>query len=116
MPAQNKDIASIYQSLCQQEDSLQAQLETTTDPKQAGVIATEIQEIAHRITLVQNLLFLADSAQVAAAVPGIEGAAKQLAAAAGRIQDVTAFLKSVSDYLACVDDAIDLAKAAAAAA
>jgi hypothetical protein len=95
---------------------LSAAIQTTTDPKLAGTIATEIQEIAHRIVLVQNLLFGAESPELTAAVRGVNAASENLTMAIARRQQVTGFLNSVSAYLTCVDSAIDLAKTLAAAA
>lgn len=113
MPEQNPDIASLYQSLCDHQDALYAQIQATTDQSQAAAIATEIQEVAHRIALTQNLLFLADAPKVKAAVAGVETAAKDLDQAIGQIGKTADFLTSMTAYLKCVDEAIDLAKAVA---
>ena len=116
MPDQNPNIVAIYNSLCAQQDALSAVIQATTDPKLAATISTEIQEVAHRIILTQNLLFLADAPQLAAAVNSVKTASQNLTTAIGQIQQVTNFLNSVSTYLGYVDKAIDLAKTLAAAA
>jgi hypothetical protein len=116
MPNQNPNILAIYNSLCNQQDSLSAAIQATGDPKLAATISTEIQEVAHRIILTQNLLFLADAPQLAATVNNVKTSSQDLSAAIKQIQQVTGFLNSVSTYLGYVDQAIDLAKKLAVAA
>ena len=115
MPNQNPDILAIYNSLCAQQDALSAAIQVTTDPKVAATISTEIQEVAHRIILTQNLLFLEDAPALSAIVANVNTASQKLTTAIGQIQQVTAFINSVSTYLSYVDQAIDLAKTLAAA-
>ena len=112
---QNQSLLTIYNSLCAQQDALSAIIQQTTDPQLAGTISTEIQEIAHRIILVQNLLFTADSTKLSGLVAGVQTASENLTQAIAQIGQVTAFLNAVSGYLADVDQAIDLAKTVAAA-
>jgi len=116
MPTQNPDILAVYNSLCAQQDALSQTIQQTTDKKMADVISTEIQEVAHRIILTQNLLFLADAPQLSPLVKNIAAASQQLTTAISQIQQVTQFLNGVSSYLSLVDNAIDLAKTLAAAA
>jgi hypothetical protein len=116
MPNQNPDIVAMYNSLCAQQDALSAAIQATTDPKLAATISTEIQEVAHRIVLTQNLLFLADAPQLSAAVNSVKIASQNLTTAIGQLKEVTGFLNSVSTYLGYVDQVIDLAKTLAAAA
>ena len=116
MPNQNPNILAIYNSLCDQQDALSAAIQATSDPKLAATISTEIQEVAHRILLTQNLLFLADSPQLSAAVSSVTTSSKQLTTAIGQIQQVAGFLNLVSTYLGYVDQAIDLAKTLATVA
>ena len=116
MPEQNPDIQALYNSLCDQQDALSAEIQQTTDPKLAGAISTEIQEIAHRIILTQNLLFLADSPKLQDPVDNVKSASDKLSTAIDNIKDVTDVINAVSTYLADVDQAIDLAKTLGAAA
>jgi hypothetical protein len=114
---QNSDLVGIYQTLCDQQDDLSAEIQKpATTQAQAQAISTEIQEIAHRIILVQNLLFTEDSGKLSALVPVITAASTDLTTAIGQIQNVNNFLATVSSFLSDVDDAIDLAKTIAAAA
>ena len=115
MATQNQSLLTIYNTLCSQQDALSARIQVTTDPNLATTISTEIQEIAHRIILVQNLIFTADSTQLAGLVANIQTASNDLTQAIGQIQQVTEFLNSVSNYLTDVDQAIDLVKTLATA-
>jgi len=116
MGSQNPALVTIYNTLCDQQDALSAAIQQTTNPKLAATISAEIQEIAHRIILVQNLMFLANSAQLTGMVNNIQTTSNNLTTAIGQIGQVAGFLNSVSAYLADVDQAIDLAKTLAAAA
>ena len=116
MPDQNADILALYNSLCDQQDALSEEIQNTTDPKLAGAISTEIQEIAHRIILTQNLLFLADSPQLTGPIDKVKTASEDLTTTIGQITEATDVINAVSTYLADVDQAIDLAKTLAAAA
>jgi|SRR5690348_16708338 len=110
MANQNQTILAIYNSLCDQQDALSAAIQTTTDPQLAVTISTEIDEIAHRIVLTQNLLFKQDSPQLTASVNDIKTASQSLTTAIAQIQNTIAFVNSVTSYLTYVDQAIDLAK------
>jgi len=116
MATQNPALVTIYNSLCEQQNALSAAIQQTTNPNLAATISTETQEIAHRIILVQNLMFLANSDQLSDMVNNIQTASKNLTTAIGQIGQVAGFLNSVSAYLTVVDQAIDLAKNLAAAA
>jgi hypothetical protein len=116
MATQNQNILNVYNALCDQQDALSAKIQTTTDPKLAATISTQIQEIAHRIILVQNLLFAADDAQITTAAAGIGKASQTLTTAIANIGNVTGFLNSVAAFLTVVDQVIDIATKLAAAA
>jgi hypothetical protein len=116
MATQNQSLSTIYNTLCNQQDALSAEIQQTTNPQLAATIATEIQEIAHRIILVQNLLFAADSAQLTDMAANVQTASNNVTQAIMLIGQAAGFLNSVSSYLADVDQAIDLAKTLAAAA
>lgn len=116
MANQNPDVVALYKSLCAQQDALSTAIQNTTDPKLAATIATEIQEVAHRILLAQNLLFVTGSVALTSLVSGVKGASDQLTVATSQIQKTAGFLSSMSSYLTTVDQAIDLAKSLAVAA
>jgi hypothetical protein len=114
---QNSDLLNIYQTLCSQQDNLSAEIQNpTTTQAQAQTISIEIQEIAHRIILVQTLLFTEDSTKLSALAPKITAASTDLTTAIRQIQNANNFLAAVSSFLSDVDDAIDLAKTLAIAA
>jgi len=116
MATQNQSLVTIYNSLCDQQDALSAEIQQTTNQQLATTISTEIQEIAHRIILVQNLMFAADSTELAGMAANVQAASKNLTQAITQIGQAAGFLNSVSTYLGDVDQAIDLAKTLAAAA
>lgn len=116
MATQNQSLITIYNSLCDQQDALSTAIQQTTNQQQAIAISTEIQEIAHRIILVQNLMFAADSTELASMAVSVQAASKNLTQAITQIGQAAGFLSSVSNYLNDVDQAIDLAKTLAAAA
>jgi hypothetical protein len=116
MDTKNPNLLTIYQMLCEQQDALSNEIQKpTTTLQSVNTISNEIQEVAHRIILVQNLLFTNESKQLAELVPTIEASSAQLTKAIGEIQQVTDFLNSVSGFLSDVDEAIDLAKTLAVA-
>ena len=110
MANQNQSILAIYNSLCDQQNALSAQIQTIADPKLAATVSTEIDEIAHRIVLVQNLLFKQDSSELAASLSNIKSASQKLTTSIGKIQNTVGFSNSISTYLTYVDQAVDLAK------
>jgi F0F1-type ATP synthase delta subunit len=110
----NTTLQQIQSALLAQHAALSQALGQTTDPTTAKAILGEMQEVLHRINLVQNLLFTAASQQLTNLLPGIAQASSALTAALKSISDVTGFLKAASSFLQAVDQAIDLAKIIAA--
>ena len=115
MATQNQSIVTLYKSLCAQQDSVSAKIQTTTDPKILDALSGENHEIMHRLVMAQNLLFQADSAQLKDNVKDVVTAAGQLQAGLAQIQSVTDVVNCVTQYLTAVDEAIDLAKTLVAA-
>ncbi|HEV2693869.1 MAG TPA: hypothetical protein VG347_13330 [Verrucomicrobiae bacterium] len=108
--SQNQTLVTLYKSLCAQQDALSSAIQKATDANVADAISTENYEVMHRIVLVQNLLFQADSPELQASVKAVKDASGQLESAIANIQRVTDFINGVSSYLELVDKAIDLAK------
>jgi hypothetical protein len=114
MATQNPTLVALYKSLCSQQDSLSAAIQKTTDSNVADALSTENCEIMHRIVLTQNLLFQSDSAELQADVKAVQTAAGQLQNTITNIQKASDVVNGVTQYLALVDEAIDLAKTLAA--
>lgn len=89
-------------------------LDGVTDPAKAKAILMEMQEILHRIDLVQNLLFRQRSQELDATLAGITKANNALAKFIQSIDDLDAFLTASANFLKYADEAIDIAKSLAA--
>ena len=109
----NTTLQQIQTILITQHTALSQLLGQTTDPDADQKILTEMQEVLHRINLVQNLLFKQASDELTALLPAIQQANKDLTASLGDIADVAGFLSACSSFLQGVDQAIDLAKSLA---
>jgi hypothetical protein len=106
----NPTLKQIHDMLLAQHIALAQALDDATDPGQAKAILMEMQEVLHRINLVQNLLFADASKQLDAMLPGIKQANDALTASIQNIGDAATFLTSTSNFLKGVDQAIDIAK------
>ena len=111
----NETIQAIHGLLLAQHQSLAAKLGSETDPAKAQAILTEMQEILHRIGLVQRELFKESSTALNNMLDKINDANDKLTAAIKKIGEVADFIKGVSQFLSYVDKAIDLAKTLAPA-
>src|SRR5947209_3344033 len=103
----NPTLQQIHAMLLAQHNALAQRLDATTDPDQAKVILMEMQEVLHRIELVQNLLFSESSKKLDGTLPGIKQANDDLAQSIQGISNLADFLKSASAFLKGVDQAID---------
>jgi hypothetical protein len=111
----NQDLQKLHDSLLAQHQALFQQLDDVTDPELAKTILTEMQEVLHRIDLVQGLLFRQTTAALKKSLQNLDAADAQLTNAIQTAQTATDFIKGVSTYLTLVDSAIDLAKTLAVA-
>jgi hypothetical protein len=111
----NPTLKDIHDLLLAQHAALAAHLDSETDPDKAKAIVMEMQEILHRVDLVQNLLFRKASEQLDKAMAGIEKANDALTRSLTSIADLTTLVSSVAKFLTAVDQAIDIAKTLAAA-
>jgi inorganic triphosphatase YgiF len=110
----NTTLQQIHALLIAQHTALSQLLDETEDPDTARTILTEMQEVLHRINLVQNLLFEKASDELDALLPGIQRANTALTTSLGDIANIAGFLSAASSFLQGVDEAIDLAKTLAA--
>jgi hypothetical protein len=106
----NPTLQQIHGMLLAQHNALAQALDGTTDPDTAKAILMEMQEILHRIDLVQNLLFTQTSKQLDATLAPITKANDDLTQAVQSINNFGAFLTSTANFLKFVDQAIDIAK------
>jgi hypothetical protein len=106
----NPTLQQIQAMLLAQHTALCQKLDQTTDPDQAKAILMEMQEILHRVDLVQNLMFRQTSQTLDNTLAGIKQANDALTKSLQSIGDLGTFLNSISNFLKCVDQAIDFAK------
>jgi hypothetical protein len=111
----NPTLQQIHALLLAQHNALANLLDAQTDPDKAKAILMEMQELLHRIDLVQNLLFRQSSAQLDKTLAGIKKANDALTQALASIADLADFLDASTKFLTAVDQAIDIAKNLAAA-
>lgn len=109
----NDTMKEIHGLLCAQHNALAKELEDVTDSAKAQAILTEMQEILHRINLIQRLLFIKSSKTLDKMLGKITDASNALTKEIKKIDKVVDFVKGVSQFLSYVDKAIDLAKTVA---
>lgn len=106
----NDTLQATRDLLQQQIDTLNVKLDTITDALVARKIALEVQEMTHRINIIQSLQFDQASQELAAKLPAIRSAHAQLLSSIQTINNVSAFVSAAATFLGCVDQAIDLAR------
>jgi len=110
----NQTLKELHDMLLARHTDLSQALDGVTDSAKAKAILMEMQEILHRIDLVQNLLFRQRSQQLDATLVGITKANSDLAKSIQAIDDLGAFLTASANFLKYADEAIDIAKSLAA--
>jgi len=106
----NETIRGIHVLLVKRVDTLSTQLGGTTDPSVAQGIVLEMEELVHRINLLQKVMFAGASAQLDLLVPAVEEADAELADALEDVEKIALFIKAAAKLLAKVDKVVDLAK------
>jgi len=114
MPNVNPDLDALHGALVRIHGVLYERLGQATDPKVAQAILTEMQEVTHRLDLVQILLFTRATAAITAAVSNVQSATAGLNAALNSIQTAANVVQGCTTFLGIIDEALDLAKLAAA--
>ena len=106
----NEDLQKLHDTLIAQHQSLFKQLSQTANPDDAKTIITEMQEILHRIDVVQGLLFRQTTTSLKNSLQKVDDADAALTKALKEAETATDIVKGVSMFLGVVDKAIDLAK------
>jgi hypothetical protein len=107
---QNESMRELQSALVRQFKKLHDSLDQVTDAERAQAIVREMQEVNHRIALTGSLLFAAESKALADKVANVGKATRKVNAAISNLKNLTAFLGAMSEFLALVDEIIDLAK------
>ena len=106
----NQDLLQLHAQLLAQHQALYEKLDEATDATGARTIVTEMQEILHRIDLVQGLLFRETTGALQSSLQKVDAADTELTDVLNSVSAATNIVAGVSQYLAVVDQAIDLAK------
>ena len=106
----NEDLLQLHAQLLAQHQALYEMLDEATDAAGARTIVTEMQEILHRIDLVQSLLFRQTTSALQQSLQQVDAADSELTDALDSFNTASDIVAGISKYLAVVDQAIDLAK------
>ena len=106
----NDDLKHLHETLMAQHQALYEKLDSVTDPDIARAIVTEMQEILHRVDLVQGLLFRQSTDSFSKSLAKVDAADADLTKAVKIADSAADYVKGVGKFLTCVDKAIDLAK------
>jgi hypothetical protein len=106
----NDVIRKVHTLLVKRVGTLSTQLGKTTDPAAAQSILLEMEELVHRVNLLQKIMFAAESDKLVALLPDVEKADRELAGALQQIEKVGKFVKAAAHLLGKVDKVVDLAK------
>ena len=106
----NEDLQNLHNTLIAQHQTLFKRVDEITDPDLGKTIITEMQEILHRIDVVQGLLFRETTSRLKTSLKKVSVADAELTQTLKDAEDATDIVKGVSQFLATVDQALDLAK------
>ena len=106
----NKTLKEIHDLLVAQVDSLSKAIDQTNDHNVAKQLLMEMDEVVHRVNVIQNLLFRQDSAELDSELKNIKAANDDLNKAIKSIKNAADVVAKTTEVLKYVDKAIDLAK------
>jgi len=110
----NKDLEKTHKNLLQVHASLFKRAKKATTREEFQALTNEMQEVLHRVNVLQRQLFVQSTAAITQRVEAlaqIEASVKQKIKEAESTQKL---LQDLTRYLAKVDEIIDLAKSLAA--
>ena len=103
-------LKQIHDLLVDQIDNISAAMDTNTDPAISKSLLLEMNEITHRLNIVENIMFTGTSKTLECYLSQINAANETLAKSIKRIENVATFVNDATEFLKYVDQAIDLAK------
>ncbi len=106
----NQELQVLHDTLIAQHQALFKKLDDANDPGEAKMIVTEMQELLHRIDVLQGLLFRQTTAALKNSLRKVDEADTELTQALKSAGTAAEIIKGVSKFLTVVDKAIDLAK------
>ena len=107
---QNPDLQELHRTLGKLQSKLMNALGDAEDGNAFDALNHEIGEVVHRITLVGNLLFTAQTARISAAMSKVREATADVNAAVAKLNNITAVITGITSFLTLVDKVIDTAK------
>ncbi len=110
----NETLADLQDRLVRLHRKLRDQLAETEDAAQRKALVNEMLEVTHRIQVIGGLLFAAEAAALDDKVQEVRAATRKVNEAITQIKQLRDFLDTAADFLALVDEAIDIAKGLAA--
>jgi uncharacterized protein (DUF885 family) len=106
----NETLKEIHDLLVAQVNNISKAIDQADDNNVAKQLLMEMDELVHRINLIQNLLFTQASAQLDNYSKSIKDANEELTKAIKSIKTVADVIAKTTEVLKYVDQAIDLAK------
>jgi len=106
----NESMRELQKLLAGRVQQLSKRLDEVTEAADAETILREMQEFNHRVTLAGQMLFREQSQELDELVEKVRKAKSKVDSAIREIEKLREAVATVSDFLALVDEAIDLAK------
>src|SRR5258708_13759728 len=106
----NEDLQKLHDTLIAQHQALLSKLDETNDADEGKTIITEMQEILHRIDVVQGLLFRQTTTALKNSLQKLDDADAELTTALKAAETAADIVKGVTRFLTVVDKAIHLPK------
>jgi uncharacterized protein YjgD (DUF1641 family) len=103
-------LKQIHDLLVDQIDNISAAMDTNTDPAISKSLLLEMNEMTHRLNIVENIMFTGTSKTLEGYLAQINTANETLAKSIKGIQNIATFVNDATEFLKYVDQAIDLAK------
>jgi archaellum component FlaC len=106
----NDTLKQIHDLLVAQVDALSSAIDGTDDTNTAKQLLLEMDEVTHRINIIQSLLFREESSELDGYLDQIKKANQSLTKAVNSVKSVADVMQKTTTFLTYVDQAIDLAK------
>ena len=106
----NDTLKQIHDLLLEQANALSNAIDQTDDTDVAKQLLLEMDEVTHRINIIQSLLFREASDELDTYLNQIKKANQALTKAINSIKSVADIIQKTTTFLTYVDTAIDLAK------
>jgi hypothetical protein len=107
---ENTDLAATRAELIKVMADLRAAIAACVSVDAVNALLIEIDEVNHRITLLGQLIFHAQTDEIAAAARDVAAGTAQVRQAIAQIDQLNRFITTISHFLGLVDQVIDLAK------